>query len=353
MRTVTAAKIVLLVSWLSSSAFSQITVSQQDLLGLIGRTQTFESLNTGGAEINIGTPGGPQVWDFTTFNFPFNTLREQYHTPQATPFGASFPAANLAVQLTVSLADTVAVYLYAEISPENIGILGTVVATPNTLYVYRTRSFTNTSGLPITYGKSWQTTVVTTFEISGLINYDSTVTQSTVDAWGTARLPLGEIACLRIHDREISYQTTFFNGQPLARDTSFSTSYTWRSKNNLDVAAIPSAGTFNRLVSSAQTAVSEDQASAFTPARFELAQNYPNPFNPSTQISFALPSAQRVTLKVFDLSGKEIATLLNDAHKAAGVHALRFEAHALPSGVYFYRVNAGEYVATRKLLLVR
>ena len=86
---------------------------------------------------------------------------------------------------------------------------------------------------------------------------------------------------------------------------------------------------------------------------FSLHQNYPNPFNPSTQITFALPSVQRVTLKVFDLTGKEVATLLRNERKAAGVHAMTFEAQNLPSGIYLYRLQAGEFVETKRMVLIR
>ncbi len=86
---------------------------------------------------------------------------------------------------------------------------------------------------------------------------------------------------------------------------------------------------------------------------YSLSQNYPNPFNPSTQITFALPSAQRVTLKVFDLNGKEVATLLQNERKPAGVHQMTFDAATLSSGVYFYQLRAGEFVETKKMLLAR
>ncbi|MCK6560916.1 T9SS type A sorting domain-containing protein [bacterium] len=89
------------------------------------------------------------------------------------------------------------------------------------------------------------------------------------------------------------------------------------------------------------------------PALFGLFQNYPNPFNPSTKISFALPSAQEVTLKIFNLAGQEVATLLDNEHRAAGVHALTFEAQHLPSGIYLYRLQAGEFVETKRMVLIR
>lgn len=100
-----------------------------------------------------------------------------------------------------------------------------------------------------------------------------------------------------------------------------------------------------------KTAVADQERSV--PTNFTLNQNYPNPFNPSTKISFALPSAQEVTLKVFDLTGKEVAALLDNERKPAGVHEMIFNAHQLPSGVYLYRLEAGKSVEMKKMLLVR
>ena len=88
------------------------------------------------------------------------------------------------------------------------------------------------------------------------------------------------------------------------------------------------------------------------PGEFRLDQNYPNPFNPSTTIEFSLPATQRTTLKVFDVQGREIATLV-DQQLEAGTHAVRWEAGILPGGVYFYRLQSGTSVQTKKLLLLR
>lgn len=83
-----------------------------------------------------------------------------------------------------------------------------------------------------------------------------------------------------------------------------------------------------------------------------LQQNFPNPFNPSTKIEYFLPSRCRVTLKVFDLLGQEIAILV-DAVEPPGYRLLTFDANGLGSGVYYYRLQAGDYVATKKFLLLR
>ncbi|MBN1886050.1 MAG: T9SS type A sorting domain-containing protein, partial [Candidatus Krumholzibacteriota bacterium] len=85
---------------------------------------------------------------------------------------------------------------------------------------------------------------------------------------------------------------------------------------------------------------------------YGLGQNHPNPFNPVTTIRFSLPSAQRVSLKVYDVTGREVATLV-DGNRPAGEHAVTFEATNIASGIYFYRLNAGEFSATRKMILLR
>jgi hypothetical protein len=88
------------------------------------------------------------------------------------------------------------------------------------------------------------------------------------------------------------------------------------------------------------------------PTEFRLFQNYPNPFNPRTTIKFELPKASQVRLSVYDMLGREVAVLVNEK-RDAGVYEVKFEGSNLASGVYFYRIQAGDYVATKKLLLMK
>ena len=88
------------------------------------------------------------------------------------------------------------------------------------------------------------------------------------------------------------------------------------------------------------------------PNEMVLNQNFPNPFNPSTTITYELPKTSQVSLMVYDILGREVAVLVNERSEA-GVHEVRFDGSNLASGVYFYRLQAGTYVQTRKLLLVR
>jgi hypothetical protein len=86
---------------------------------------------------------------------------------------------------------------------------------------------------------------------------------------------------------------------------------------------------------------------------FSLSQNYPNPFNPSTTINFTLTNAQSVTLRVFDVLGREVATLINGERRAAGPHTINFNASNLSSGTYFYRLESENFSESRKMMLVK
>ncbi len=97
------------------------------------------------------------------------------------------------------------------------------------------------------------------------------------------------------------------------------------------------------------TAVSQNVG---TPKSYAISQNYPNPFNPSTMISYQLPMNSYVTLKVYDVLGREVATLIN-GKQSAGYYKTSFNAQRLTSGVYFYRLQAGNYSKTMKLLLLK
>jgi plastocyanin len=107
------------------------------------------------------------------------------------------------------------------------------------------------------------------------------------------------------------------------------------------------AGSFT---ATALTGIGSSGSSA--PAVFSLEQNYPNPFNPATTIRYSLPQKEHVSLKVFDVAGNVVATLVS-ADQAEGYHQVEFNGSKFASGVYFYRLEAGALSATRKLLELR
>jgi hypothetical protein len=103
-------------------------------------------------------------------------------------------------------------------------------------------------------------------------------------------------------------------------------------------------GTYNYL--------SEIAVNASSPADFSLDQNYPNPFNPTTTITYSIPKLSFASIKVFDMTGSEIATLVDEI-KPAGSFEVEFYPSTLPSGVYFYRLQAGDFIETKKMVLLR
>jgi hypothetical protein len=89
-----------------------------------------------------------------------------------------------------------------------------------------------------------------------------------------------------------------------------------------------------------------------SPAKFELEQNYPNPWNPTTTIRYQVPVNIMVTIKVFDVLGKEVSTLVNEV-KPAGNYEVILNGHNLASGIYYYQMKSGNFIDTKKIILIK
>jgi hypothetical protein len=103
---------------------------------------------------------------------------------------------------------------------------------------------------------------------------------------------------------------------------------------------------------STQVVVGVEDEISEVPTQFLLSQNYPNPFNPTTNIEYQIPELSFVTLKVYGVLGSEVTTLVNE-EKAIGSYEVEWNASNVPSGVYFYRINAGDFTITKKMVLLR
>ena len=95
-----------------------------------------------------------------------------------------------------------------------------------------------------------------------------------------------------------------------------------------------------------------NQIGTEVPDKFELSQNYPNPFNPVTTINFAIPKASNVSLKVYDILGKEVETIHN-GYLNAGYYKINFDAKNLASGMYFYKIEADNFSDIKRMLLLK
>lgn len=88
------------------------------------------------------------------------------------------------------------------------------------------------------------------------------------------------------------------------------------------------------------------------PTEYAIRQNYPNPFNPGTTIQYELPRASHVSITVYDMLGRQVSLLLNE-RRDAGIHEVKFDGSAFASGVYLYRIQAGEFTQTKKLIMLK
>jgi flagellar hook assembly protein FlgD len=89
------------------------------------------------------------------------------------------------------------------------------------------------------------------------------------------------------------------------------------------------------------------------PAKYDISQNYLNTFNPSTKIDYQLPRDSKVSIRVYDITGREVKTLLNNEQRAAGYYTIDFDGTNILSGVYFYRLQSPDFTDTKRMMLVK
>ncbi|MCX6132230.1 MAG: cohesin domain-containing protein [Ignavibacteriales bacterium] len=135
--------------------------------------------------------------------------------------------------------------------------------------------------------------------------------------------------------------------QVVNNTTSSSFAFTTR-----DIAANDGSGNALVVQASSNTVLVSINDAAQVPRAYRLDQNFPNPFNPSTRIAFSIPQTSRVRLSILDVLGREVVLLVED-ERLPGMYNVLWDAGSMPSGTYFYRLHAGEFVATKKMLLLR
>jgi hypothetical protein len=182
------------------------------------------------------------------------------------------------------------------------------------------------------------------------------------NTWTSMTIPVNNISSFAENSLGHLFIGTYNFGNGVWRSTDYGD--TWEEMNNgltiMDVrsVAIDSndylyAGTNGEsLFKTTTSTLTNIINSKIQPSSFGLEQNYPNPFNPTTTIKFDLPKATEVSLKVFNVLGEEVTTLVSD-RLSTGLYSYEWDASNLASGVYLYRLRAGDYVETRKMVLMR
>jgi hypothetical protein len=346
---------------------AQITLTSSNVGSFfsVGTTMTGIS-DTVTKSVNIGTTGATS-WDFSSLKASITTTSNSV-TANSTPFFGYFPNAIFAQQTTISGLGTTYVYysLGTDLLFQGSYLSGTYQSgTISGTFSSRSHNIPEqvTYHLPVTFGTTWKSTYadssISTTTITSPIQLPPTVTRSltnnvvqyTADAYGTLTLPGGgkyQAIRVKIDRREtqngfsvrtISYFIISNNGSSVSVDASDTL------QSNSGTINVSSVGWSNSSV----TAVQESNA---IPAGYTLLQNYPNPFNPITKIKFGLPSNAFTTLKIYDIVGREVKTLVN-AEMTTGYHEVELNANDLSSGIYLYKLHANNYTDVKKLILLK
>jgi hypothetical protein len=347
-----------------SNLFSQISITQNDLLSLIGQTHTFADTTHDTADaVDVGNAGPNQTWDFSNLDLSnSNNNITQYMSPEGTPFVDDFPSANMIQKMEMNIEETFGIlYIYLRVEENSFRTLGTGIEAenPDTSFVTSGEEYMAT--LPLTYESTWTETSVDTFEFFGAMNITEEITDSFVDAWGTITVPAGQFSCLRIRDERTTIIKNMFGGIVLSADTSTGVDYSWVSDETLIIASVSSeedpfdpefSQTYISVLAESKTTALGDEIQPAIARTHMLHQNYPNPFNPVTRIAFDIPRSEHVILEVYNTIGQRIQTVL-DRPMSTGSHQVEFNAAQLPSGVYYYSIKAGNYHQVKKMILLR
>ncbi len=307
---------------------------------------TEDAQSVSGPSITAGGPN-PRVWT-VLFDNSYSSQQPKVKVRLATYTWAADPFVIARYTVINDTTISYPLYLGIAVSPEPGGAYGgeTVTYDPTKKVAY---FFVSGSamymGLKIVGGSPYSFHVLdygvyspadpssdaavdsTRYNMTALPGFDNSLTVGTN----------GSIYNLNVGSRTIA----------VGDSSTFTVAYVYGTSVNAMLAAADSAD-----ARYAKVFTSVEQTSPAVPQNTSLLQNYPNPFNPTTTITFGLPQRARVQLTVFNTLGEQVAELTN-GELEAGYHTVRFDASMLSSGVYFYRLRAGTFVETKRLLLLR
>jgi hypothetical protein len=355
--------IILLTAGYSNA---QITITAADFTAQLAVGHKVTSYaNFSITSANIGSPGSTS-WDFSSLVSESQFVTESKNKNSST-YSSDFPNAQYASYYEGTFSGVFSQsWVYNSIGPDYyIDGTGTFTSpsgintTSNVSYTPKKKQYQ----LPIANNSTWNSsgtqTIKTTIVMPIIGNQITTVVQNyssnyTVDAYGTVKMPGGKIlSALRIKavtSLTSNSQTTTTVNYIILTKTGESVSITVKDAN-------ATSGTvgINSISWTSGDGVSDPtgvEKTDWVPALFSLSQNYPNPFNPSTVISYQLSAISHVRLSVYDVVGREVATLVNE-YKPAGIYAVNFDASKLSSGIYFYKLQTGNFTSTKKMVLMK
>ena len=321
--------------------------------------------------INIGQPGGGNQWDFTHLT-PHVFLELSNVATSTTLYADSFANSDVAIYFrfefdngTDMTGTSESWSFFNSVNSTEIGSVSYTSFTEDSSTSVNESISRNYPpfqhyNFPLTFDKIWSVkdSVETKSFSDGELQFTD-VNVSTynihIDAWGTMKLPSGkEVEALRLREQEIS--TTYFFGIPIGTDISVTYFFMAKSGESLSILADsedpPTLGEITGSIGWGNDDVTSVEKLKTVPDNFQLSQNYPNPFNPATKIEYSINEPSLVSLRVFDILGNKISELVNK-YQAAGTYRYEFDGSNLSSGTYILQLKAGNFMDTKKMLLMK
>lgn len=324
----------------------------------------------------INQTGADQTWDFSTFvvedSISATGTLEFFDSFSGEPGSdeSHFSNANVMIKADIesSFEESGMVfnvnlinYSYSGLSSASLVDYGvyttnttTIAGNPTTsVFITRNTPAKIVYPFPLDYETTWNYTY--DFENSGSGN--PTTTEYTIDAevdgWGKVVIGTIEIPVLRVTEIQTSASVGFNSVSAYFIDQSgFQVASAEVLEDPITGAYSADPGSIQVALPDNLTAVSSE-TSPDIPTSISLDQNYPNPFNPTTQISYQLDSPSEVSLSIYSITGQKVRTLVNGEFKQAGEYSVSFDATNLASGMYIYRLRAGDQMFTRKMTLLK
>jgi len=339
----------------SFTAFAQITITSDDISNMfaLGNNYTIHQdslVNTA----DIGVLGAGNTWDFSGLGSHL-TVDLTSIDPATGFMNGEFPGADFCTHSVSTIGgDVTDIWSYLTLGADfdNMGSASTLSSLPGFTTIIKNDPPRRQAVLPYTYSNFWNQIYTQTIFVNGTpLSSSSIQLDAEVDAYGTLILPGGaSFEALRV----LETMTITTGGSSIT-----STGFTFITKNGaqVNVTAVnpnpPNTGTISINGASWNTSIvsSVEQISQL-PEDYSLSQNFPNPFNPSTIVEYSIPSDSFVELKVYDVLGNEVATLVSEQQQA-GVYRTDFNAANLPSGMYFARITANDFTQVVKMTLLK
>ena len=330
---------------------SQVALQQQDFLNVFGPASTFHySTERVSGTFDIGNTGGPNLYDFSTVSLANPHVSNNYDVGTIPMLEGRYPAGGFTFGESPTTLEKNPVFLMSGGTLYNTGEATTLSANPRFVHLVPLFSMMT---FPTAYGGFSQQAIDhydSTFDSLGTLTAEQhlqSIERSTIDGYGTLRIGGHDYQCIRVRTEHE------YGSQSDVKEFYYFT----REGMIVLVADIPlsapNSGTYQALVKTffapSVVGVTKEPSS---PGELVLHQNYPNPFNPNTTVTYELPAQSHVSLKVYNILGREVATLV-DGIEQPGLKSVRFDASVLASGLYFCRLQAGGSVQTRKITLLK